>query len=356
MYTPYVPRQIYVTADAANYPHTRAVLERLPSLEPITIPDITSLSRYDSTQSFVLARQKGGFFKPCPCTQKYVCCGYKILNLVNNCELNCSYCVLQGYLNNPHIIAYVNLEDLFDELDTLFETYPNRLFRIGTGELADSLSTDHLTGFSSALVAYFADKSNAIIELKTKTSQIDNFIGIEHRGRTVVSWSMNTPRLIASDESMATTLNERLAAAKKCADAGFRIGFHFDPMIHYDGWQDEYKSVVDRIFQTIPAERIIWISLGALRYPPHLDAIIREQHPQSKIVYGELITGLDGKMRYFKSVRAEMFRKMHAWIREYSTNVFVYLCMESAEMYQDVFGWDSRTTISLSRRMNELIL
>ena len=112
MYTRFQPHQLFVTDNATQYPHTRAILNRLPDLTPTIIPDIASLAEHNTAQALVVARQKGNFFKPCPCTHNYISCGYKILNLVNNCELNCSYCVLQGYLNNPHIIAYVNLDDL----------------------------------------------------------------------------------------------------------------------------------------------------------------------------------------------------------------------------------------------------
>ncbi len=355
MYTPFQPQHLFVTQDALFSPYTQEILGRVPHLKPIIVENIYAAASKQLPDSIVLARQKGSFFKQCPGTQKYICCGYKILNLLNNCELNCSYCILQGYLNNPHITVYVNIDDLFSELDKLFRTQPKRWFRIGTGELADSLSTDHLTHFSAKLVSYFSDKSRALLELKTKTTNIEHFLHSTHGGRTCVSWSMNTPRLIASDESDATSLDERLQAAQQCQEAGFHIGFHFDPMIYYDQWKEEYRMVIDRIFTTIPASSILWISLGALRYPPHLDSIIRQRHPESKIVYGEMITGLDGKMRYFKSIRIQMFKAMYQWIRQYSHEVFIYLCMESPEIYHKAFGWDIKTSSQLSRQMNKLI-
>jgi spore photoproduct lyase len=270
--------------------------------------------------------------------------------------MDCTYCILQGYFQNHHIIIYTNIDDLFAELEVMFKKFPERVFRIGTGELADSLSTDHITEYSRHLVSFFANKQNALIELKTKSTQVENFIDVVHGGRTVVSWSLNTPRVIATEESYGPTLEQRLLAANRCQNAGFKIGFHFDPLIYYPDWESDYRFVVDKIFEYIDPKNIIWISLGALRYPPYLDHIIRERHPQSQIVYGELFPGIDGKLRYFKSIRIEMFKKMYRWIKEHDENLFVYLCMESSEVWQKAFGWTPENSATLSRMMDALAI
>lgn len=354
-YKPYSPDKIFILKDAETHQTTSAILANAPHISTQIINDISEADNYTHNKALILAKQKGKFYKPCPGTQNYICCGYKILNLVNNCEINCSYCVLQGYFNSNHITVYVNIEDLFTELSELFERHPDHNFRIGTGELADSLSTDHITKYSQRLVSFFAYYPNALLELKTKTTQIRNFINEEHNGRTVVSWSLNTPQAIATEEKDAPTLEERLQAARECQNAGFKIGFHFDPMIYYPNWKDDYQMVVDKIFEYIDAESIIWISLGALRYPPHLDGIIRERHPQSAIVYGELLPGIDGKLRYFKQIRIDMFKNMYKWIKAHNSDVFVYLCMESSEIWQKSFGGSPEHSGGLAKIMNELV-
>ncbi|MFZ5517252.1 MAG: SPL family radical SAM protein [Candidatus Zhuqueibacterota bacterium] len=360
----YDPISVFVEEKVASHPVTRRILQKLPHLTPTVFADLSRFlmtpQHHDRTlapsrKPLVLAFQKAPFLKRCPGTMNYICCGYQILNLVNNCEMNCSYCILQGYLSSPYIIVYVNIEDMFGELERKLARNPGKIYRIGTGELADSLSTDALTNYSSQLVTFFSDKPNAVIELKTKSTAIENFIGLAHAGRTVAAWSLNTPKLMAAEESLAPTLDQRLAAALKCQSAGFRLAFHFDPMMYYDAWETDYRSVVERLFSVIQPQNILWISLGALRYPPHLDSIIRFSHPQSRIVYGELVPGKDGKLRYFQPIRTEMFGKMVAWIREFAPNVFVYLCMESSEVWQKSFGWSPKTSAGLKRMMDRLV-
>ena len=47
-----------------------------------------------------------------------VCCNYYVVNLSKNCIFDCSYCFLQDFLNNnPLQVAYVNIEDLLQELE-----------------------------------------------------------------------------------------------------------------------------------------------------------------------------------------------------------------------------------------------
>ena len=72
---------------------------------------------------------------------------------------------------------------------------------------------------------------------------------------------------------------------------------------------------------------------------PSLKPIIQKRFPGSKIIYGEFISGLDGKMRYFKPLRIDIFRKTAAWIREMAPDVLIYFCMEDDEVWQKALGF-----------------
>ncbi len=60
-------------------------------------------------------------------------------------------------------------------------------------------------------------------------------------------------------------------------ERGYLIGFHFDPMILYPGWEEKYHAVVSTIYGSLKPDRIMWISLGGFRYPRFLKPIIRER-------------------------------------------------------------------------------
>ena len=120
---------------------------------------------------------------------------------------------------------------------------------------------------------------------------------------------------------------------------GSPVAFHFDPLIYYPGWETDYRQTVAALFEAVPPETIAWISLGALRFMPLLKAIMRARFPASRIAEEEFITALDGKQRYFKTLRIEMYSRLREWITRQAPEVLIYLCMESPSVWEAVFGF-----------------
>jgi spore photoproduct lyase len=360
----FTPERIFVERSVRELPLTRRLLERWPSVPRMTVDSAREaageLSGEDDPvgagkRALLIAQQRGPFIKRCPGTSGYICCGYRIINAATGCDLDCSYCILQGYLTNPLLTVYANIDDLMTQLSSFLSSGEDEFYRLGTGELADSLSLDSVLGHGRLLVPFFADKTNAILELKTKTTRIEDLLELNHGGRTVISWSLNAAEVIRREEHGAPPIAERLRAARRCEQAGYRIGFHFDPVIDFPGWEESYRRVVDAIFDHVEARSIAWISLGALRYPPALEEIIRRRHPHSDIILGELFPGKDGKARYFRPIRTRLFKTIHDRIKAHDPDVFVYLCMENDQVWSQALGWSPGSMAALSRRLDERV-
>jgi spore photoproduct lyase len=338
---------LHVEKQCFHHPYTREIIRRsgLPVslVEEDGCPEFNGSSSFDLTagkRHLLLCRNKGRFFKPCPGTREYQCCGYHVLNIGMNCPMDCVYCILQVYLNTPWLSFFVNIEDLFAELDLELQTQPSRLFRIGTGEFTDSLALDNLTGLSRRLIEYISHTDNAFLELKTKSAVIGNLKDADHGGRTIVAWSLNSPDIAAREELRTASLEQRLLAAACCAEWGYRLAFHFDPVIWHEGWKEGYRHTIQRLFQTVPKDRIVWISLGALRFIPGLKTIATERFPGSRIFYEEFIIGLDGKSRYFRPQRVEMYMFIANELKRYVSDLTcLYFCMESDVIWREVFGF-----------------
>jgi spore photoproduct lyase len=150
---------------------------------------------------------------------------------------------------------------------------------------------------------------------------------------------MNPQAVIDRDEADTASFSERLAAARRCQEAGYRLGFHFDPMIEYPGWEADYEKMLEEVFATIDWKRLSWLSLGVLRNTPGLKRAMRERFPRTELLTGEQVLCPDGKLRYFQPLRVEMYRKMVGWIRRAAPTVKIYLCMESKEVWQQVFSF-----------------
>jgi len=251
--------------------------------------------------------------------------------------MDCSYCIMQSYFHPPVLQYFVNRDDLEAELNNLFTK--KSISRIGTGEFTDSMIWEMWTDLSDFLVPKFSSQSCAVLELKTKTTAIEKLKSLWHNRKTIVAWSLNTTKVIGNEEFRTTSLAARLKAAARCEEWGYPLAFHFDPMIIYDGCEEDYRKVIEQLFSHVSPENIVWISLGTFRFMPSLKSIIKKRFPDSKIIYGEFITGLDGKMRYFKPLRIELYKKIVSYIRSIAPDVLIYFCMEDDEVWKKSLGF-----------------
>lgn len=337
---------LHVEEECLEHPYTKEIIKRtsLPVniIRNNEVPDIPGQYPGNLTRgkgNLFLKKNRGKFFKPCPATREYRCCDYQVLNIGMGCPIDCVYCILQAYLNNPWTSFFVNIEDMFAELDSSLSG-DGDFFRIGTGEFTDSLAIDSLTGLSRYLVTYMKDKKRAILELKTKSAAIGNLKNLEHGGRTIVAWSLNSPAVMAGKEIRSATLHERLEAAANCADWGYKLAFHFDPIIYHDNWREGYLQTIKALFNRVPAAKIAWISLGGLRYLPSLKEIATIRFPGANFFYEEFVNGLDGKSRYFRSLRVEMYKVIVDELSKHvSEKTCLYFCMENDTIWREVFGF-----------------
>ncbi len=329
------PKKIIIERDVAETQISVNIISNYKDT-PVSIVDRVEQGKdkYER-DDLVVARQRGRFVKRCPGTPAYNCCRYHILNVGIGCRTDCTYCFLHHYKNTPYIV-YANIDDLVTEVGEICAATPNKKLRLGTGEFIDSMGFDELTDLNKILIPKLSPISNLVLEIKTKKANADSLFELDHQGRVVISWSLNTDKIADEEESLADPVSERIIAAKRAQDAGYRVGFHFDPLIYYDGWRNDYGRVVDQIFTTIDPSGIAWISLGALRFNPGLKPIIQAKFPASKIVYQEMLPGLDGKLRYFISIRKMLFAHLADKIRAYSEKVPVYLCMEKSELAKEL--------------------
>jgi spore photoproduct lyase len=288
----------------------------------------------------VVVPHKGAFLKKCPGSDGQVCCNYFVINFASNCTMDCGYCYLQEYLSeSPTLKVFSNTADLLREADELLSKHRRFFFRIGTGEITDSLALDPYVGFSREIVPFFTEQSNALLELKTKSDCVDDLLSLDPKNRVVVAWSLNPQPVIELHENGTASLSRRLHAARLCQNAGYRLGFHFDPMIEYPGWERDYASMLEQLFDTVDWRRIAWLSMGVVRMTPGLKRIMRRRFPSSALLAGEHVLCPDGKLRYYYPLRVAMYRKMAAWIRRAAPTTKLYLCMESKEVWQQVFGY-----------------
>ena len=170
-------------------------------------------------------------------------------------------------------------------------------------------------------------------------------------GKTVISWSVNPEIIVEQEEHKTARLSERLEAARRASEAGYKVAFHFDPMINYPEWEKGYQNLVDQILGSVPPDRIAWISLGALRYISSLKAVVDERFPNSRIFLGEFVPGKDGKMRYLRKIRQRMFRNVQQRIKKLAPRIPTYLCMENSSIWEKTMAYQPQDATILEDKL-----
>ena len=246
-------------------------------------------------------------------------------------------------------MAYVNVEDLLGELEEVFTQYPDRNFRVGTGELTDSLALDAIVPYTSYLLPFFNQQSNAMLELKTKSDQITNLLNHPDPTNIIVSWSLNPQSIIDLEEKGTPSLVQRLESARACMEKGYRIGFHFDPIILMPDWEEAYLQLVNTVCDTLPITKVEWISLGSFRYRPNLKSIIKNRHPETRLFTSEHQPSKDGKFRYLRPLRNRAYETIRGYLKSRSQELNIYLCMETKEIWEGVTGKTPRSDKKLDQ-------
>jgi len=299
-----------------------------------------------SKRSLRVVRHQGAVLKPCTGrTSSLLCCNLRVITQTVGCPLDCSYCILQDYQNRSQIVVRADPGEILDTLAVEAAAHPRRLLRVCTGQVGDSLALEPLVGFAAEAVRRCAELPNVVLELKTKTARVEPLLGLPHRGRTIVSFSLAPPATAAREEHGAASPRERLAAAARAAADGYLVAFHLDPMISAGGEAGAapFRELLDEVAAAVPAARVAALSLGTVRFLPAMRRTVATRFPGSHVTHGELLPDLDGKLRLLAPLRVELYRAVAAAIRERFPEVFLYLCMEPPRIWQRALGASLRS-------------
>ncbi|MGQ9578396.1 MAG: radical SAM protein [Candidatus Aminicenantales bacterium] len=338
-------KRLFINSEALRYPLTEKVREKLNIPEeiinsPQVIREEMAVAADpigEGKKIIYLTLARGRFIKACPCSPQVIGCGYLVINSVLGCPVDCSYCVLQAYLTDPWITILVNEDKLTANLAPFLASSRQTGVRLGTGELADSLALEPLTGQAARLARLFHLSRGAILELKTKTDYIAPFLSLPPSPYVVFSWSLNAETIVREEEGGASPLEARLKAAAELARLGHPVGFHFDPLVYFEGWEREYEEVINRLFRLVPAASVRWVSLGCLRFPEKFRKVIQARHRDRAIFFSEIVIGRDGKWRYFKPLRLLIYSRLVEMIKAYAgPQTPLYFCMEDDETWERV--------------------
>ncbi len=196
---------------------------------------------------------------------RMICPHFHRLKLAaNGCFYQCDWCYMK--LTYRAAFPFITVRTQYDRIKEqlhkrLSQTEAPVIFN--TGELADSLSMEHLTRAAREFIPWLANTENGYLFMLTKSDNVDDVLDLPHNNRTIIAWSMNNETVSKKFEIGAPPLDQRLNAAQKVQEAGYTLRIRLDPIVPIDGWREAYAETIKRIFKKISPERI---TLGTLRF------------------------------------------------------------------------------------------
>lgn len=307
------------------------------------------LKNIPKEQKFNFATQeKEGFgIGLCPvASEKTRCCNLLTLDAVESCGFDCSYCSIQSFYNQNTITFDSNFADKLKNL----KLDANKTHHIGTGQASDSLMWGNREGILDALFSFARENPNVILEFKTKSDNIKYFLQTQVPKNILCTWSLNTPTIIENEEHLSASLDKRIQSAKALANKGVKVGFHFHPIVHYEGYLDEYGEVYKKLLSEFTANEVALVSFGTLTFIKPVIKQLRERDFRTKITQMPFVDA-SGKSSYPEDIKVEMFKHAYESFSPWHKETFFYLCMEAHEMWAKCFGYQHSTNNDFERAM-----
>jgi len=251
------------------------------------------------------------------------------------CPYGCHYCYLAGTPGvrfSPTVKVFVNLTEILDRVDRVAARLaePTAFY---LGKLQDGLALDPLTGYSRALVPFFATHPYARMTLLTKSADVDNLLDLDHRGHTILSWSLNPAEAVRAFEAHTPSLDARIGAMKQCAVAGYPVRAVVMPIIPVNGWQAAYETFLRRLLAEVPLDRI---TLGGICSYPTARGLLERRLGRDNAISRALDPrgpSADGRLRYPSARRTELYGRLIRTIRACAPALDIGLCLEEERVF-----------------------
>ncbi len=312
-------RTIYIEEAVASHPRTQATLARFGQAQHIPCVHYGEVFnraaqnfRLQKRQpSLILAEKRGQRVLPTPA-------GYGIGSLENfyfshmlNCLYDCRYCFLQGMYRSAHMVIFINYEDFYEAIDSQIQQAVSERPYFFSGYDCDSLALEGITDFTKSFIDFFSQRTNATLELRTKSVRIHSLLARTPLDNCVVAFSL-TPSAIADGLEVNTPpVTKRIEALGMLADRGWPIGLRFDPLLYHRNWRKNYRNLFKAVFARLRIESLHSVSLGQFRLPQAMYKRMHKLYPDEPLFAWGLAES-EGQVSY----RSELAGQLHSFCRD----------------------------------------
>lgn len=216
--------------------------------------------------ALILAKKYGNLVLPSPEGYGFEKAKSYYFSHMLNCVYDCRYCFLQGMYRSANYVLFVNYEDFAVQIEqSIGDTSEPTVYYSGYD--CDSLALEPVSKFCEYFLPVFQRNSDAVLEIRTKSTQIRNILHHEPLTNCVIAMSFTTHDASNEYEHKVPTITKRIEALQKLQKAGWSIAIRFEPIIWEAQLLEKYRRLFDELFQALDASAIHSVSVGEFRMP-----------------------------------------------------------------------------------------
>ena len=260
-----------------------------------------------------------------------VCQSALELNLINGCVFRCAYC---GFGRRIHFA--LDVEQFVDGLDDVFARYPDqRLYKYSN--MTDLPPFEPELDAVPPVIRRFAEEEGRYVMLFTKSDNVDYMLDLDHKGQTIVSWTLTCDTASRLIDRRAPSLDERIEAMRKCHEAGYHVRARLSPVVPVKNWREEYTELFQKLFATtkpdmVTLELLGWFDVTDLHELMDTDLLDQELLAEAEGAADEL-AGI-GWRPYTERAHEEVYRHCINEVKRISPNTPVAVCHGSANIWK----------------------
>jgi spore photoproduct lyase len=250
---PFIPLRVYYEEAVKEYEQGKELLERYGKMDIPLIP-IAAHHKIEELKQ----RPNKEFTK----MKKYLVLGTrKTINLAPNdksadfivpftssgCTAACLYCYLVCNFNtNSYLRIFMNRDDMINKVKKMIaKVGDHKVYELGCN--SDMVLENTITGNLRWAIEEFGKLDNATATFATKFDAVDDLLNAKHNGHTQMRISINPQEVIKRVEIGTSSLRERITAANKMFEAGYKIGLNIAPIILEEGWEENYENMFKEV-------------------------------------------------------------------------------------------------------------
>ncbi|MCH8080200.1 MAG: DNA photolyase [Proteobacteria bacterium] len=305
-------KTIYIEEQIANHPRTQEILARFPDAMQIYCERYGEIFNRKA-QSFrlqkkqpalILAKKHKGFVLPAPEAYSIGAKENYYFSHMMNCLYDCRYCFLQGMYRSAHYVLFVNYEDFANEIKNKIQKTDKEI-HFFSGYDCDSLALEPVTKFLEYFLPVFRKHRKALLEIRTKSTQIRTLLNTEPFENCVLAWSFTPAEIAAVLEHKTPSVDRRIISIIKLQEKGWRIGLRFDPLIYSSEYQSQYRKLFADTLQICNPELLHSVTLGSFRLPKGYFKSLQKMYPDERL-FASPLEEANGMFSYKAQIQSEM--------------------------------------------------